>query len=83
MLFGVPVVAFEAGAVAETLHGGGLLLGEMGPEAVAAILARLRTEPSLRQTVLESQERAVRQIRATDFRALLLDRLAPVLSDQH
>jgi glycosyltransferase involved in cell wall biosynthesis len=83
MLFGVPVVAFEAGAVAETLHGGGLLLGEKGPEAVAAILARLRTEPSLRQAVLESQERAVRQVRATDFRALLLDRLAPVLSDQH
>jgi glycosyltransferase involved in cell wall biosynthesis len=79
MHFGVPVVAFEAGAVAETLHGGGLLLGEKGPEVVAALLAAMRRDPSLRQAVLARQDRAIREIRDTDFRALLLDRLAPVL----
>jgi glycosyltransferase involved in cell wall biosynthesis len=79
MLFGVPVVAFEAGAVAETLHGGGLLLGQKDPETIAALLARVRRDPRLRRDVLAGQERAMREIRATDFRALLLDRLAPVL----
>jgi glycosyltransferase involved in cell wall biosynthesis len=80
MHFGVPVVAFEAGAVAETLHGGGLLLGDKPPEAVAALLAELRRDPLLRQGVLAGQEQAIRGIRSTDFRALLLERLAPVLA---
>jgi glycosyltransferase involved in cell wall biosynthesis len=79
MLFRVPVVAFEAGAVAETLHGGGLLIGEKRPEAVASLLAEVRRDPSLRQALLASQERAIREIRGTDFGGLLLDRLAPVL----
>jgi glycosyltransferase involved in cell wall biosynthesis len=81
MHFGVPVVAFDAGAVAETLHGGGILLDEKPPEAVAALLAEVRRDPLLRRSVLASQEGAIREIRGTDFRALLLDRLAPVLGE--
>ncbi len=77
---GVPVIAFDAGAVAETLHGGGILLRDKGPEKVAALLAEVQGNPALRRAVLESQERAVREIRGTDFRRLLMDRLRPVLA---
>jgi L-malate glycosyltransferase len=80
MSFGIPVVAYDAGAVAETLHGGGILLKEKRPEVVAELVARLLRDPALRSAVLATQEGAMRQVRGTDFGALLLDRLGPVLA---
>jgi glycosyltransferase involved in cell wall biosynthesis len=79
MLFGLPVVAYDAGAVRETLRGGGLLLRDKGPELVAEVLDRVTHGGDLRRTVLASQRRAVAAIRDTDFGALLRERLAPVL----
>jgi glycosyltransferase involved in cell wall biosynthesis len=79
MHFGVPVVAYDAGAVRETLHGGGVLLREKRPEEVAELLGRLRTDRRLREAVLDTQARAMAEVRSTDFGALLLDRLRPVL----
>src|SRR5262249_60697107 len=47
MAFGLPVIAYDAGAVAETLRGGGLLLREKPPEVVAELLGRVVTDPPL------------------------------------
>jgi glycosyltransferase involved in cell wall biosynthesis len=79
MLFGLPGVAYDAGAVRETLRGGGLLLLEKPPELVAEVLGRLTHGGDLRRTVLAAQKRAVDAIRATDFGALVQERLRPVL----
>lgn len=79
MHFGLPVVAYEAGAVRETLRGGGLLLQDKSPELVAEILDRVTHGGELRRAVLASQAKAIAAIRATDFGALLRERLAPVL----
>jgi glycosyltransferase involved in cell wall biosynthesis len=79
MHFGLPVVAYDAGAVRETLRGGGVLLSDKRPELVAEILDRLTHGSALRRAVLESQARAVAAIRGTDFGGLLRERLAPVL----
>jgi glycosyltransferase involved in cell wall biosynthesis len=79
MHLGLPVLAFDAGAVRETLRGGGVLLREKRPEVVAELLHQVVTDRSLRERVLAAQERAIREVRATDFGALLLDRLSPVL----
>ena len=79
MLFGVPVVAYDAGAVRETLRGGGLLLEDKSPELVAELLDRVTHGGDLRRVVIASQARAAAGIRATDFGALILDRLRPVL----
>jgi glycosyltransferase involved in cell wall biosynthesis len=79
MTFGIPVVAYDAGAVAETLRGGGVLLKQKQPEAVAELLHHLRADAALRRSVLATQERALRDVRAIDFGALLMDRLSPVL----
>jgi glycosyltransferase involved in cell wall biosynthesis len=79
MHFGVPVVAYDAGAVRETLHGGGVLLREKRPEQVAALAHQVVTDRGLRGRVLDTQARAIREVRETDFGALLLERLAPVL----
>src|SRR5262249_59002739 len=77
MSCGIPVVAYDAGAVAETLHGGGVLLKEKRPEVVAEIVARILRDPALRAAVLATEERAIGQVRGTDFGPLLLYRLAP------
>ncbi|HYU41233.1 MAG TPA: glycosyltransferase, partial [Vicinamibacteria bacterium] len=79
MAFEVPVVAFEAGAVRETLHGGGVLLRDKEPSEVATLVHRILTDDALREQVLETQARAMAKVRATDFGALLLDRLRAVL----
>jgi glycosyltransferase involved in cell wall biosynthesis len=79
MTFGIPVLALDAGAVAETLRGGGVLLKDKKPEAVAELVHAVRTDPALRGSVLATQERALRAVRAIDFGALLTERLAPVL----
>jgi glycosyltransferase involved in cell wall biosynthesis len=79
MLFGLPVIAYETGAVRETLHGGGLLLQDKTPELVAELLSSLTHGGPLRRAVLASQSRAIAEIRATDFAGLLRERLLPVL----
>jgi glycosyltransferase involved in cell wall biosynthesis len=79
MALGVPVVAYDAGAVRETLRGGGLLLREKRPEVVAELLHDVARDTPLRRAVLDSQERALDELRDLDFGALLLERLAPVL----
>ena len=79
MHFGLPVLAYDAGAVGETLHGGGVLLKEKPPEQVAELVYQILHDGALRERILATQERAIREVRATNFGALLLDRLAPVL----
>jgi glycosyltransferase involved in cell wall biosynthesis len=79
MLFGLPVVAYDAGAVRETLRGGGVLLKEKRPEVVAELVARIQRDRELRDAVLATQAAALERLRAVDFGALLLERLAPVL----
>jgi glycosyltransferase involved in cell wall biosynthesis len=79
MHFGLPVLAYDTGAVRETLHGGGVLLLDKRPEEVAELIRLVLDDPELRGRVLATQARAMREVRDTDFGALLLDRLAPVL----
>jgi len=79
MSHGVPVLAYDAGAVAETLRGGGVLLKDKRPEVVAELVHRIVTDTELRAAVLATQERTLREIRAIDYACLLRERLAPVL----
>lgn len=79
MRFGVPVLAYDAGAVRDTLRSGGLLLKDKQPQEVAGLIDALVRDAALRQAMLATQTQALAVIRATDFGALLLERLAPVL----
>jgi glycosyltransferase involved in cell wall biosynthesis len=79
MHFHLPVIAYDAGAVRETLHGGGVLLGDKSPDLVADLLDRVTHGGPLRRAVLESQARAIAGIRGTDFGEVVQDRLGPVI----
>jgi hypothetical protein len=74
-------VAYAAGAVPETLDGGGVLLRDKRPELVAELLHSVLSVPSLRAAVLETQRRAVARVRQRDFGQLLLGELEPVLGN--
>jgi L-malate glycosyltransferase len=82
MAFGRPVAAYDAGAVAETMGGAGVLMGSKEPAMVAELLHRLAREGPLRRSVLEGQKRRLDRLRATDPRARLLESLAPVLGER-
>jgi glycosyltransferase involved in cell wall biosynthesis len=79
MLFGIPVVAYDAAAVRETLRGGGVLLREKRPEVVAELIDLVLRDAGLREAVLATQGRVVRELAAIDYKHLLLERLRPVL----
>ena len=57
MWFDVPVLAYRAGAVAETLREGGLLVTEKRWPELAALAARLIEDEALREAVLRGQRR--------------------------
>ena len=79
MAHDLPVLAYDAGAVAETLAGAGILLRDKRPEVVAELMHAVLTRREVRESVLAGQRRALAARRAVDYGALLLERLAPVL----
>lgn len=67
MHFGLPVIALDAGAVKETLHGGGVLVTEKKPEVMAELLGLLTGDAATRAAVLKTQARALERIRSVDI----------------
>jgi L-malate glycosyltransferase len=59
---GVPVVAYDAGAVAETLGGAGVLLATTDPMIVAEVVARVTYDAPLRAELLRQQQKRVTEI---------------------
>jgi glycosyltransferase involved in cell wall biosynthesis len=83
VLAGVPVLAHDAGAVAETLDGAGMLVaGDASPALLASLLERLSGDRGLRAEVLARQGRLADRVRATDHAGRALAALAPVLEPE-
>ncbi len=80
MRFDLPVVAYDAGAVAETLDGGGVLLREKSVPVVAELVGRILSDGVLRERILVTQREVLARARGRDLGALLRDRLSPVLA---
>ena len=57
MWFDVPVLAYDAGAVAETLGSGGILVTEKSWAQMAVLAQRMLDDASLRETILRAQRR--------------------------
>jgi glycosyltransferase involved in cell wall biosynthesis len=60
MHFGVPVIAYHAAAVPETLAGAGLLVGEKRYEEVAELMNRVVTDAELREKLIAAGRRRLR-----------------------
>jgi len=75
----VPVMAFSACAVPETLNGAGLLFSGKKFEAIAEMMGRITRDPALRAALLVKQDQRVRQLMARDLGQELRAHLAPLL----
>ena len=79
MAHDVPVVAFAAGAVPETLDGAGVLLGEKRHDLIAEVLGRVAEDEPLRAAILKGQRERLARYERQDLAADLKRHLAPLL----
>ncbi len=70
--FGIPVMAFDAGAVPDTMGGGGVLIREKQFEEIAEMAHVLVHDDEVRQRVIDSQDRVIEALDARDEEGLLV-----------
>jgi glycosyltransferase involved in cell wall biosynthesis len=75
----VPIVAYAAGAVPETLGGAGLLFAPKDLEVAAELLGSVVYDRDVRARVLEGQRRRLRDFAPARIEARLKETLAPFL----
>jgi len=80
MARGVPVMAYEAGAVAETMDGAGVLFREKRFDLLAEMMHRLTGgDPAFREAVLNGQHRRIERYRNRNLQEELREHLAPLM----
>ena len=79
MVHRVPVVAYAAGAVPETLDGAGVLFREKRFDLIAETMGRLVEDAALRDAVLKGQDERLARYEKQDLGAVLRQQLAPLL----
>jgi glycosyltransferase involved in cell wall biosynthesis len=67
----VPVMAFAAAAVPETMNGGGVLYDTADPVRVAALMAATLRDAATSDAILESQDAALARLVGRDFAGLV------------
>jgi glycosyltransferase involved in cell wall biosynthesis len=76
---GVPVMAYDAGAVAETMDGAGILFKQKKFDQIAQMMGRVIHDDVLRQTIIAEQHRRIERYRAYDHESQLRKRLSNIL----
>ncbi|MDA0322966.1 MAG: glycosyltransferase [Verrucomicrobia bacterium] len=79
MVHQLPIVAYAAGAVPETLAGSGVLFHTRDHAAIAESMGRLAHDPDLRSAVVARQCARLKDYRALDLEKLLHEHLDPLL----
>lgn len=74
-----PVIAFNAGAVAETMSGGGLLLEKKNPLKTAALMDIVLRNSAIRDAIVSHQKKALEQFSQEKTGQILLQHLAPMI----
>jgi glycosyltransferase involved in cell wall biosynthesis len=79
MVKDIPVLAYGAAAVPETLAGSGVVVREKQYEAIAEMLGKLRHDGAFRESVLQTQRRRIAEYEARDLEQEIRDHLSPLL----
>ena len=77
---GLPVIGYAAGAVEETMNGGGVLLREKDFAATAALIDRIVKQPDLKKKIVDGQHRALEKYASANVARILLDHVNKVAS---
>lgn len=81
MYFDVPVVAFAAGAVPDTVGDGGLLLTDKEPVVVASAVERLRSDVSLRTRLVDAGRKRVEHFSIARTGPQLIESLTTLMKE--
>ena len=57
----IPVIAFNAGAVSETMKGGGILVNKKNPIQIATLMDKILKDPDLKKEVIHSQREVLQK----------------------
>ena len=76
----VPVLAYAATAVPQTMDGAGVLYADKDPRHVAALMDAVLSDPILEETIVQGQRAAVERLRVKDFRGTLLGFVERILA---
>lgn len=79
MVHDIPVLAYAAAAVPETMSGAGILFREKRYEEIAEMMGRLINDSLLRKSVLNGQRKRVAEYGSRDLAAELKQMLTPIL----
>lgn len=82
MHFGIPVMAYAAGAVPETLNGAGILIREKNYPEIAEMAALLCNDKKFRQAIIEGQYRRLEEFKSVSLEDKLKEHLGPWLKPQ-
>ncbi len=74
----IPVVAYAAGAVVETMNGGGIILHEKDYFRTAGLLDSLIRNSDLRKQIIDSQLKALKKYEGTSLSRILLKHVEEV-----
>ena len=79
MYFDVPIIAYAAAAVPETLGNGGLLLDSSEPETAAAAVDRILTDEPLREALRAGQKEKLKDFSYDRVKERIMGYLKPYL----
>jgi glycosyltransferase involved in cell wall biosynthesis len=79
--FDVPVVAYDAGAVSETLAGAGILVHEKKHEEIAELVHEVTHDAHLGESILTGQRRVLEAFDARDYGEMLVHYVKQVAED--
>lgn len=68
----IPVIAFAAAAVPDTMDGGGILYDRKDPRHIASLMHAVLSDDALREQILDTQDVALQRLRQRDFGATLM-----------
>ena len=69
--FNIPIIAYSATAVPDTMGGSGILLYKKEPALAACLLDSILNDEELRATIIEKQQKNINQYRRAEVRARL------------
>jgi hypothetical protein len=76
----VPVLAYAATAVPDTMDGAGVLYDDKDPRSVASLIDAIVSNDELQDAIVQEQLAAVGRLQGEDFAGTLLGFVADVLS---
>jgi len=79
---GLPVVAYAAGAIEETMNGGGILVHEKDFAKTAALLDKLHKDEVFREKIVLSQKKALEKFSRENVSTILLDFIQKVKKNE-